>query len=80
MEFHRLVRPVDKPFVSGEEQQQGLLPRADKDYLRMLETQSLSDICGDLSRLAKDIVAVQTQLKIIVPLIAATFVAVLGFG
>lgn len=80
MEFHRLTRPVDKPFVSGEEQKEGLLPRADKDYLRMLETKSLYDISGDLSSLAKSVGAMQTQLKYAVPMILGLYAVIAAFG
>lgn len=80
MEFHRLTRSVDKPFVSGEEQKEGLLPRADKDYLRMLETKSLYDISGDLSNLAKNVGAMQTQLKYIIPMIGGLYAIIAAFG
>ena len=80
MEFHRLTRPVDKPFVSGGEQKEGLLPRADKDYLRMLETKSLYDISGDLSNLARSVGAMQTQLKYAVPMILGLYAVIAAFG
>lgn len=82
VEFHRLAgRPVSKPFVSGEEQKRGQIPRVDKDYLRTLETQSLSDVAGELSNLAKNVGAMQTQFKYYyLPLLTGTFLAVLGFG
>ena len=81
VEFHRLAHPVEKVFVSGDEQKVGRIPRADKDYLRMLETQSLSDISGELSNLAKNVGAMQTQLQYFyAPLMGGTFLAVVGFG
>ena len=81
VEFHRLAGRVEKPFVSGEEQKLGHLPRADKDYLRTLETQSLSDVAGELSNLARSVGAMQTQLTwFYTPLLAGTFVAVVAFG
>jgi len=81
IEFHRLTGRVDKPYISGDEQKRGLLPRIDKDYLRTLETQSLSDVTGELSNLAKNVGAMQSQLKYFyTPLVVGTFLAVVGFG
>lgn len=82
VEFHKLAgRPVEKAFVSGDEQKTGHIPRMDKDYLRLLETQSLSDIAGELSNLAKNVGAMQSQLKYFyAPLLTSTFLAVIGFG
>lgn len=81
VEFQRLTRPVEKIYVSDDEQKHGMLPRADKDYLRTLETQSLSDISGELSNLAQNVGAMQTQLKYFyTPVLLGTFLAVVGFG
>ena len=81
VELHRLAHPVDKVFVSGEEQREGRIPAIDKDYLRTLETQSLSDVSGELSNLAKNVGAMQTQLRVFyAPLMVGTFIAVIGFG
>lgn len=82
VEFHRLAgHPVQRPFISGEEQKHGHIPRADKDYLRTLETQSLSDISGELSNLAKNVGSMQTQLKYFyTPMLLGTFLAVIAFG
>jgi deoxycytidine triphosphate deaminase len=44
LEFHQLARPAQTPFKPGSEQKQGNIPRADKDYLRTFETESLSDM------------------------------------
>lgn len=81
VEFHSLAHPVKKVFLSGDEQKRGLIPRADKDYLRTLETQSLSDMAGQLSNLAKNVGAMQTQLQYYyAPIMGGTFLAVVGFG
>jgi len=80
IEFHRLSAAVETPYVSGEEQKRGEIPRIDKDYLRTLETQSLSDVANELRALAKSVNAMQTQLKFYVMLIVGTFLAVVGFG
>ena len=81
VEFHRLGGNAERRFPAGTEQQQGRIPRADKDYLRMMETQSLSDIDRGLSELARLVGAVQTDLRYYyLPLLFATFVAVVAFG
>jgi dCTP deaminase len=55
VEFHRLAKPVERPFQPGREQKEGLIPRADKDYLRTLETQSLSELGQSLRTLTQDV-------------------------
>src|SRR2546425_252071 len=54
VEFHQLARPVSRPFVPGSEQKDGMIPRADRDYLRTLETQSLSEVSKSLRKLTVD--------------------------
>lgn len=82
VEFHKLAgRPVEKPFVAGDEQKMGHIPRMDKDYLRLLETQSLSDVAEELRKLSMNVGAMQNQLKYVyAPLLTSTFLAVIGFG
>jgi len=83
VEFHKLAgRAVEQPFVpSGDEQKAGHIPRMDKDYLRTLETQSLSSVAEELRTLTENVGAMQTQLKYFyTPLLAGTFLAVIGFG
>jgi len=69
VEFHQLSRAVEKPFISGDEQRQGYIPRADKDYLRTLETQSLSDMSESLRKLTVDVSSLASSIKIIMWLI-----------
>lgn len=82
VEFHKLSgRPVEQPFVSGDEQKTGHIPRMDKDYLRTLETQSLSDVAEELRNLTRNVGAMQNQLKYFyAPIVTGTFIAVIGFG
>lgn len=81
VELHRLAHPVETEFLSGDEQKQGLIPRADKDYLRTLETESLSEIAGELRNLAKNVGAMQLQLKYFyTPVLFIILAAVVGFG
>ncbi len=55
VEFHHLSRAAEKPFTPGAEQRLGNIPRADKDYLRTLETQSLSEMSKNLRELTVDV-------------------------
>jgi len=88
VEFHRLSRPVERLFVSGDEQRAGQIPRVDKDYLRTLEMLSLHEVTGKLSslaesagELAKSVREMQNQLKYFyAPLMMGTLLTVIGFG
>ena len=82
VEFHKLARPVQTPFRSNDEQKQGHIPRADKDYLRTLETQSLSEMSESLRKLTVDVGSLAHSVKTLqwlIPLIVATGIAIIGF-
>lgn len=81
VEFHRLARPVQTPFRPGEEQKQGQIPRADKDYLRMLETESLSEMSESLRKLTVDVGSLASSVRVlqwVVPTIVAVGMTVIG--
>jgi len=79
IEFHRLSSPVEKPYSYSNEQKTGEIPRIDKDYLRTIETQSLSDISENLRELTVNVSNLTKLLyTIIIPLIAGTFLAVVA--
>lgn len=81
IEFHRLAAAVEKPYVSGEEQKRGEIPRIDKDYLRTLETQSLSDLASDLRKLTQNVGQMQKLLYYFyAPILFLILAAVVGFG
>lgn len=81
IEFHRLAAAVEKPYISGEEQKRGEIPRIDKDYLRTLETQSLSDVANELKRLTTNVNHMGNMLKFFyTPLLFLILAAVVGFG
>lgn len=63
VEFHQLAHPVERPYVSGDEQKAGQIPRADKDYLRTLETQSLSELGQSLRTLTQDVSGLTDQVR-----------------
>jgi hypothetical protein len=57
IEIHRLNRPADKDY-SGlymSEQREGRIPSSDKDYLRTIETMSVSDLTKALVELSRNV-------------------------
>ena len=81
VEFHRLAKPVESPYLAGEEQKKGKIPRADKDYLRTLETESLSELSNNVRQLTKSVGAMQWQLKVVyAPILFLILAAVVSFG
>jgi len=85
VEFHRLAGPVKKPYISGEEQKRGEIPRADKDYLRTLETQTLSEMSSSIRTLSISVGDLTTTTRtmskivyiIIIPLLLVIIAAIL---
>lgn len=82
IEFHRLNFPVDEPY-SGRymaEQREGRIPAGDKDYLRTIETMSISDLTQALLTLSRNVNAMATQLKLFwIPLILVLIAAIISF-
>lgn len=74
VEFHQLAKPVFAPFVSGDEQKDGNIPRVDKDYLRTLETESLSDMSRSLKQLTENVSSLTHSIK------TMEWVMGIGFG
>jgi hypothetical protein len=54
---------VEKPFVSGSEQKEGKIPRVDKDYLRTLETESLSEMAESMRQLTQNVASLSQSVK-----------------
>ncbi len=82
IEFHRLNVPVGKPY-SGKymaEQREGRIPASDKDYLRTIETMSVSELTEALLTLSRNVNAMAAQLKLFwIPLILVLIAAVISF-
>ncbi len=55
IEFHQLTQAPRISAGKNPEQQKGLLPKMDKDFLRALETQSLSEVSQELRQLARSV-------------------------
>ena len=63
VEFYQLARPVEKPFLPASEQKEGKIPRVDKDYLRTLETESLSDMAESMRQLTQNVASLTQSAK-----------------
>jgi len=81
VEFHRLNKPVEKAYHGIEEQRKGRLPQADKDFLRTLEVESLSDLSESVRRLTENVSTLTTvSYKLILPMLLVILGAVVAFG
>jgi len=63
VEFHQLAKAAENPFIPGSEQKEGYIPRADKDYLRTLETRSLSELSESLRELAVSVASLRDSMS-----------------
>ena len=73
-----LSMSAQNPYVPGREQQRGAIPVVDKDYLRTIETQSLSALGESVRTLSQNVGALTTVTKYIGGIVAATFVTVVA--
>lgn len=64
IEFHQLSSVPHVTAKKNLEQQKGLLPRVDKDFLRTMETQSLSQVSEELRKLAISSSNMQKEMRI----------------
>jgi deoxycytidine triphosphate deaminase len=79
VEFHKLARPVERPYISKGEQTKGQIPQVDKDYLRTLETQSLSEVAESVRQLTANMGEMNRWLKqIILPILLLILAAALA--
>ena len=78
VEFHRLAVAAVAPYRPGPEQLRGAIPVVDKDYLRTIETESLSEVAASVRALTVNVGALTDKVKLSVNLVVATFVAALG--
>ena len=81
VEFHKLSKAVETPFDRADvsEQQRGYIPKADRDYLKTLETQSLSDMSESVRRLSENVSTLtNTVNRIIIPITVGILIAVVA--
>ncbi len=77
IEFHKLSGPVEKPYANSYEQRRGEIPRVDKDYLRTIETQSLSELSENMRTLTMNVSTLtRTVNRFVVPLLTAIAIAI----
>lgn len=78
LEIHKLSKPASKPYNGRVllEQKNGRIPIADKDYLRTIETMSISDLTQALVTLSDNVANAAKIFRWMYPtLIAAVFAA-----
>ncbi len=65
IEIHKLNRPVEKPYRGKfmAEQREGRIPVSDKDYLRTIETMSVSDLTKALIDLSQNVGSLGNWVK-----------------
>lgn len=80
VEFHRLAMAAQAPYEAGQEQRLGRIPRVDKDYLRTIETETLSEVAQSVRALSQNVGALTTYTKLMGLVVVGTLLAVFGFG
>lgn len=79
VEFHRLAKPVEKPYVPKGEQLKGQIPQVDKDYLRTLETKSLSEVAESVRQLTANMGEMNRWMKqVVLPILMLILAAIVG--
>ena len=71
VEFHRLTKSVEVPFSRQDlrAQKLGTIPKVDRDYLKTLETQSLSEVAESLRHLTLTVSHMASLInKVLIPL------------
>ena len=65
IEIHRLAKSAERPYDGRymEEQREGRIPRSDKDYLRTIETMSVSDLTHALIALSGSVESLGNQFR-----------------
>lgn len=79
LEIHKLNKPSSKPYEGRVllEQKEGKIPIEDKDYLRTIETMSISDLTRALVNLSDNVADATKMFKWMYPtLVAAVFAAI----
>jgi dCTP deaminase len=70
VDFFKLSAPAKQCFMTNDEQKMGLIPKVDKDYLRTLETQTLSDMSESVRQLSTNVSMLTTvTYKVVIPIL-----------
>lgn len=79
VEFIRLSEPVEEPYNSSHQQKSSEIPREDKDYLRTLETESLSEMSQSVRQLSENMNTLTTiTYRVILPLLIMILASVVA--
>lgn len=74
IEFHGLNQPVAEPYESSSAQKSADIPKEDKDYLRTLETESLSEMSESVRQLSENMQTLTTiTYKVVLPILVLIF-------
>jgi deoxycytidine triphosphate deaminase len=77
IEFHKLAMPVKKIISPNNDLINGKIPESDREYLRSLETTSLSDIDNNMRTLIQSVNSLTNVVyKFLVPIMVAVFAGV----
>lgn len=79
VEFIQLNDPVEEPYESSNQQKSPDIPREDKDYLRTLETESLSEMSQSVRQLSENMNTLTTiTYRVILPLLIMILASVVA--
>ena len=82
VEFHRLAGPVEHQLAPNADLIEGRIPKSDRDFLRSLETTSLSDLGKNVRTMSQSVDTLTRQMKwlatFLVPTISAILVALVA--
>lgn len=79
IEFHQLTKAPNITAKKNPEQRKGLLPKMDKDFLRTLETQSLSELGKEIRELTISVSGLDKDTKAL-KWVMGTSIAVMTLG
>ena len=77
IEFHRMAGTAETPPPRNEDLIKGRIPESDKQFLRQLETTSLSTLAQEMRTMSQNVSVLAKQNKIIIPALIAIVVGVL---
>lgn len=80
VEFHKLNAPAQKLHDTDSDLRNGHLPRLDKEYLRALETETLTEMSRSVRELTQGIgVMSKVMYVVLIPLVIGLYVAMFAF-
>lgn len=81
IDFYGLTVPASEAFITGTELKAGLIPRVDKDYLRTLETQTLSEMSESVRQLSENVnMLTRIIYKFVTPLLILILASIVSLA